>query len=69
MARMAAALRHEGFEVRGAPHGHLALDRFGWSDLVPRSRGYAISDNALHSWLGIAWYLITGRIGFADLCP
>jgi uncharacterized SAM-binding protein YcdF (DUF218 family) len=69
MARMAASLRHEGFDVRGAPSGNRALDRYMWADLVPQSRGYATSDNALHSWLGVAWYLITGRIGFADLIP
>jgi uncharacterized SAM-binding protein YcdF (DUF218 family) len=69
MARMAASLRHEGFEVWGVPHDSLALDRLGWADLVPQARGYAASDNALHSWLGIAWYLVTGRIGFADLFP
>ncbi len=69
MARMAAALRHEGFEVRGAPQDNLALDRYAWADLVPQARGYATSGKALHSWLGIVWYLVTGRIGFGDLIP
>lgn len=39
----------------------------GWSDFVPSIRGFGIVNRAISEYAAIAWYLLKGRIGIADL--
>ena len=65
--RMASVLRNAGVGVMGLPVGLRALDIDGWDDVVPGFAGLALNRDVMHEYLGIAWYLLTGRLGLADL--
>ena len=67
--RMAAALRNAGVEVAGLPVGLRALAIDGWDDAIPGFAGLALNRDVMHEYLGIAWYLLTGRLDVADLTP
>ena len=67
LRRMAALLRHAGVAVTGLPVGLRRLDIGGWDDVVPGLGGMALNHDVMHEYLGIAWYLLTGRLDMADL--
>ena len=65
--RMAAVLRNAGVGVTGLPVGLRALAIDGWDDVAPGFAGMALNRGVMHEYLGIAWYLLTGRLDVADL--
>ena len=68
--RMAAALRRFGFDVVTAPPQRFEdvwVVRNFWLDLIPSARGAGRVRRALHEYIGISWYLVTGRIRLRDL--
>ena len=71
IARMSAALRHEGLEVSAltAGFGRSVPGAVGFTpfDFLPSRRGFKTTQNALWEYLSIAWYLLTGRLDPADL--
>ncbi len=73
MARMSAVLRRNGLSVATAPVGtqprDLAPGAWGIIDFVPSDRGLKRTRGALTEYAGIAWYLASGRLDFADLWP
>ena len=66
VARMAASLRHHGVEAVLAAHTTLpALGRpESW---LPQSDGIGLTRAALYEYVGILWYLVSGRITLGDL--
>ena len=71
VARASAVLRHFDIEPLAAPVASpTALGRTaGWRavDFVPSARGLTSVRGALREYVGIAWYLISGRIRLRDL--
>ncbi|MGF1610366.1 MAG: YdcF family protein [Kiloniellales bacterium] len=71
VARMSASLRHHGIEVFAAAAADPRPPRRGplgvLEDYVPSDGGLRQSRAALYEYMGIAWYLLTGRITLADL--
>ncbi len=68
MLRMAASLRNAGVLVTGVPVEKVGLKRFeGLTDLMPGIRGIGLNRSVSRAYLGLMWYLVTGRIRFADL--
>ncbi len=68
MARMAASLRNAGVAVTGVPVEKPGLTEFeGLMDLLPGIRGIGLNRSVSREYLGILWYLVTGRIRFVDL--
>lgn len=67
-ARMAASLRHHGFEVLRSPASLRHDGRAGgWTDALPSAGGLALSRAALHEYAAIIAYLIRGDIDPGDL--
>lgn len=55
MPRAAALFAHSGWEVAAAPtlfHSSAPLSK---ADLLPNARALALSQYAIHEWLGLAW--------------
>ncbi|MBT4907696.1 MAG: YdcF family protein [Rhodospirillaceae bacterium] len=70
VTRMAAALRRFGIDVAAAPprrYEDARIARNLWLDLVPSARGARSVRRAMHEYVGISWYLATGRIRLRDL--
>jgi len=68
--RMSASLRRFGVGVVGAPLAYaedLRLMRADILDFVPSARGMGNVRVALREFVGIGWYLVTGRIRLRDL--
>ena len=61
MPRAAAAFRKAGINVTPAPIRFTELD-YNVSDVFPNWRAIALNDEALHEYLGLAWYRIRGWI-------
>ena len=73
VARMSASLRHHGLGVVAAPLGippaTAARKPRGLGEFVPSDRGLKASRAALWEYMGIGWYLVTGRLDWGDLWP
>lgn len=73
VARMSATLRHYGIAVYAAPAAEREPPREtplgALEDFIPSDRGLKASRAALWEYMGIGWYLLTGRIALADLSP
>lgn len=67
MTRFGLSLRREGFEVYGAPLDNLGLSHIGWRDFIPRIAGLAVNSKVIHSYAGLAFYFLTGRLSASDL--
>ncbi len=67
VARMSAALRHHGVAVTVAAAAGGAAGSWAPGDFLPSYRGLKMSQGAFREYLGIAWYLATGRLNFEDL--
>lgn len=67
VARMSAALRHHGVAVTVAVAAGGDADPWAPSDFLPSYRGLKTSRGAFREYLGLAWYLVTGRLNFEDL--
>ncbi len=65
VARMAAALRHQGLRVAIPPQE--AASRAGLLSLVPSYSGLKTTRGALYEYAAIAHYLAAGHIDFEDL--
>ena len=68
--RMSASLRRFGVGVVAAPTayvGDLRLLRADILDFVPSARGMSGVRAAMREFVGIGWYLVTGRIRLRDL--
>lgn len=69
IARMSAALRHYGVTALVMPADDAGLEPLNLSDFLPSYRGLKLTRSAQWEFMGIAWYLFTERIDFADLSP
>ena len=70
VTRMAASLRRFGIDVAAVPprrYEDARIARNFWLDLVPSARGVRGVRRAMHEYVGIGWYLATGRIRLRDL--
>ena len=67
MACSGLSLRREGFEVYGAALDDLGLTRIGWDDFIPRIAGLAVNSKVIHSYAGLAFYFLTGRLSASHL--
>ena len=66
--RAAASLRRHGVEVMAAPvSGDDSAQQSGVWLFVPSVFGLRATSEALHEYVGIAWYLVRGHIRFRDL--
>lgn len=72
VARMRASLRRHGIEVVASIPVHRVSPPTGharqpwWKMIVPSDNGLDATAAALHEYVGIAWYLVTGRIRIGD---
>lgn len=69
MPRSVAAFERYGFDVVAAPMAFSrrpSPDSF-WLNIMPRAQSLAESSQALHEWLGIAYYRVTVLLGLASL--
>lgn len=62
MPRAIRVFRKQGLLVDPAPTDYLAARSWRDIDVVPSARYLAISDLAIHEYLGLAWYRLLGRI-------
>ncbi|MCH8996890.1 MAG: YdcF family protein [Proteobacteria bacterium] len=69
IARMSAVLRHNGVTALVMPADDDGLEPLSLSDFLPSYRGLKLNRAAQWEFMGIAWYLVTDRIDFADLSP
>ncbi len=67
IARMSAALRHHGVTALATPLTDAGLVPLTLSDFLPSYRGLKLTRSAQWEFMGIAWYLLTDQIDFADL--
>jgi uncharacterized SAM-binding protein YcdF (DUF218 family) len=59
MLRAEKCFRRQGLKVVPAPCRYrTARMTFGWAELVPRREYLLENKEALHEWIGLAWYLI-----------
>ena len=62
MRRAAASFRQAGFEVIAAPTMATRTDaELAPFDLLPAATGLVRSYHALHEWIGLAWYQLSGK--------
>ncbi len=61
MQRAVASFRNAGFEAIPAPTMNLIDSPPGLFDLLPSATGLLRSHYALHEWLGLAWYKLSGK--------
>ena len=61
MARAVPTFRKAGFEVIPAPTMALSNKPHNVFDLIPSVAGLLRSYYALHEWLGLAWYTLSGK--------
>ncbi len=62
MLRSRAVLNSQGIEVLSIHSGFLYSHRLSWLDYLPNRGALYASLSAVHEWLGLVWYRITGRI-------
>jgi uncharacterized SAM-binding protein YcdF (DUF218 family) len=68
IARMSAALRHHGLDVVAV----LSREKMGELkmavvDFVPSRGGFGLTGGAIHEYVAILWYLVTGRLDIDNL--
>lgn len=62
LPRSAAVFNEQGIDFIPVPAGHLYDRDFVWLDYLPNRSALTANMSALHEWLGLLWYKITGRI-------
>jgi uncharacterized SAM-binding protein YcdF (DUF218 family) len=63
MPRAELCFRKQGFSVMPAPSSCRTLELHSWMEfLVPRPWAIDVNQEAIHEWLGLAWYKIRGDI-------
>jgi len=62
MPRSLGVFRKQGLAAIAAPTDYLAARSWRDIDIVPSARYLAISDLAIHEYLGLLWYRLLGRI-------
>ena len=62
MKRSAAAFKKQGIDFIPVPTGYLYNQRMGWLDYLPNRGALTTNLMAVHEWIGLLWYNITGRI-------
>lgn len=62
MPRSLGVFRRQGLEAIPAPTDYLAARSWRDIDMVPSARYLAISDLAMHEYLGLLWYRLLDRI-------
>lgn len=67
VARLSAALRHHGVAVTAAATAGGDAGPWAPSDFLPSYQGLKMSQGAFREYMGILWYLATGRLNFEDL--
>lgn len=68
LLRAAAFFRAQGIDKIG-PVGVDIPDPVEVTDFIPTVTAFGIWRRILKEYTGLAWYLVTGRIGFGDLYP
>jgi uncharacterized SAM-binding protein YcdF (DUF218 family) len=61
MPRARAAFEKVGFKVVAAPTGFATASPINVLQLIPDSRALNLSRIALHEWIGLLWYRLTGK--------
>jgi uncharacterized SAM-binding protein YcdF (DUF218 family) len=61
MPRAKTAFEKVGFEVVAAPTGFTTEATFSLMQLIPDSRALNLSRTALHEWMGLLWYRLSGK--------
>ena len=72
ISRMRAALRSYGTVVRASTTPRWLQDkpravRWSWHDFVPSDDGLDLTSAAVYEYVGLVWYLVSGKIGMRDL--
>lgn len=62
MPRAMGVFRRQGIECMPAPIEYYSIYRLDFFDFLPSPRNLALSDLAIHEYLGLAWYRIWERI-------
>ena len=67
ITRTSAALRHHGIEVLAVATGRSWRKAENTPNFLPSALGLKITQAAFWEYMGIAWYLVTGRLDLRDL--
>ncbi len=62
MPRSLAVFKSTGIDVIPVPAGYMYSHDLGWLDYLPHRGALTANMSAVHEWIGIIWYRITGRI-------
>ena len=63
MPRAVGCFRKQGFEVLPAAASYRTLQLHSWGEfLLPRVWAVEVEQEAIHEWVGLAWYKIHGEI-------
>jgi len=63
MRRAVLCFRQQGFEVTPAPCRVRSLNALNrWTQFVPSAGAIEDNEYALHEWVGLLWYKLTGKI-------
>lgn len=63
MRRAVLCFRKQGFVVTAAPCCVRSLNRFNrWTQFVPSAGAIEDNEYALHEWVGLLWYKLSGKI-------
>jgi len=62
LPRATAVFEKQGVEVIPVPAGYMASHKLSWLDFLPGQGSLTANLAAIHEWLGIIWYRLTGRI-------
>ena len=63
MLRAELSFRRQKLAVVPAPCCYRTLQfRGGWSEFLPQPRAISDSGDAMHEWIGVAWYFLSGKI-------
>src|ERR1035437_6403010 len=61
--RAMTAFQHQGLLVVPSPCAFRMYEaRFGWKQLMPDAMSMVSNEDALHEWVGLAWYWLSGKI-------
>ncbi len=70
IARMRAALRHNGLDVVAVLSREKIRElELTLVDFVPSRGGFGLTGGAIREYVGILWYLVNGKIDITDLWP
>ncbi|AZO93334.1 YdcF family protein [Halocella sp. SP3-1] len=62
LLRATKVFKKQGIDVIPIPAGYLSSHSLGWLDYLPNRSAFSSNMAAVHEWLGLIWYRVTGRI-------